>query len=97
MTERGVNNSLKKLAPEKQFYYVANEIFFQAEGGIRDTSVTGVPTCALPICRVPPSCVSRAPLLSSSNRSRGSPCCLAYRSEERRAGKKTRSPRSPYH
>src|SRR5437762_13662578 len=25
--------------------------FFQAEGGIRDTSVTGVQTCALPILR----------------------------------------------
>src|SRR5437764_4160347 len=26
--------------------------FFQAEDGIRDTSVTGVQTCALPICQV---------------------------------------------
>ena len=25
--------------------------FFQAEDGIRDTSVTGVQTCALPICQ----------------------------------------------
>src|SRR2546430_3203488 len=25
--------------------------FFQAEGGIRDLTVTGVQTCALPICR----------------------------------------------
>src|SRR5437879_11994119 len=25
--------------------------FFQAEDGIRDTSVTGVQTCALPLCR----------------------------------------------
>jgi quinolinate synthase len=25
MTESGVNHSLKKLAPRKQFYYVANE------------------------------------------------------------------------
>src|SRR5260370_29876930 len=25
--------------------------FFQAEDGIRDSSVTGVQTCALPICR----------------------------------------------
>src|SRR5260370_9711551 len=25
--------------------------FFQAEGGIRDSSVTGVQTCALPICQ----------------------------------------------
>src|SRR5436189_464137 len=28
--------------------------FFQAEDGIRDTSVTGVKTCALPICPAPP-------------------------------------------
>src|SRR5437764_7840500 len=27
--------------------------FFQAEDGIRDTSVTGVQTCALPICDAP--------------------------------------------
>src|SRR5437763_3824721 len=27
--------------------------FFQAEDGIRDTSVTGVQTCALPICPDP--------------------------------------------
>src|ERR1017187_10736685 len=27
--------------------------FFQAEDGIRDTSVTGVQTCALPICLLP--------------------------------------------
>src|SRR3712207_9443981 len=28
--------------------------FFQAEDGIRDIGVTGVQTCALPICRRPP-------------------------------------------
>src|SRR5207237_5796572 len=28
--------------------------FFQAEDGIRDSSVTGVQTCALPICRPGP-------------------------------------------
>src|SRR6266542_5548503 len=27
-------------------------IFFQAEDGIRDATVTGVQTCALPICRI---------------------------------------------
>src|SRR2546429_1313718 len=27
--------------------------FFQAEDGIRDVAVTGVQTCALPICRSP--------------------------------------------
>ena len=29
---------------------LAIDFFFQAEDGIRDTSVTGVQTCALPIC-----------------------------------------------
>src|SRR4030066_592022 len=32
--------------------------FFQAEDGIRDSSVTGVQTCALPICRTG-SCARR--------------------------------------
>src|SRR5437016_7063946 len=30
-----------------------DSFFFQAEDGIRDWSVTGVQTCALPICRPP--------------------------------------------
>src|ERR1017187_8420552 len=45
--------------------------FFQAEDGIRDTSVTGVQTCALPICPLdsrqpdfPP--VAQVPLVESS-------------------------------
>src|SRR5437763_733481 len=33
--------------------FVATCFFFQAEDGIRDTSVTGVQTCALPICAGP--------------------------------------------
>src|SRR5437762_8236294 len=31
---------------------VLSNFFFQAEDGIRDTSVTGVQTCALPICTI---------------------------------------------
>src|SRR5437667_1495678 len=34
------------------YYYFF--FFFQAEDGIRDRDVTGVQTCALPICPVPP-------------------------------------------
>src|SRR5437763_8609917 len=30
-------------------FFLSNVFFFQAEDGIRDTSVTGVQTCALPI------------------------------------------------
>ena len=32
------------------FFFVLIFFFFQAEGGIRDVAVTGVQTCALPIC-----------------------------------------------
>src|SRR2546430_13110639 len=39
--------------------------FFQAEDGIRDLTVTGVQTCALPICAVP-----RSRFAASSSRSR---------------------------
>src|SRR5207247_4626272 len=34
------------------------DFFFQAEDGIRDPLVTGVQTCALPICRVALRCRS---------------------------------------
>src|ERR1039457_6750556 len=68
--------------------------FFTAEDGIRDYKVTGVQTCALPIC-------SRARRLSNTLRrntlkpTRGSVWPL--RSEERRVGKECRSRWSPYH
>src|SRR2546430_4314454 len=35
------------------FYFF---FFFQAEDGIRDLTVTGVQTCALPICNLSPDC-----------------------------------------
>src|SRR5437879_11701221 len=70
--------------------------FFQAEDGIRDTSVTGVQTCALPIS----SADNRHPRLA---RHRGELAGgrlirlppirpgLKIRSEERRVGKECRS------
>src|SRR5260370_6510567 len=87
--------------------------FFQAEDGIRDSSVTGVQTCALPICAyagfVLSRCVGAAasrkcwkaiiPLFVEAFR-RGSPTAadiLGARSEERRVGKECRSRWSPYH
>src|SRR5437867_8402699 len=39
---------LKKLLLANSFFFF---FFFQAEDGIRDRTVTGVQTCALPICR----------------------------------------------
>src|SRR5207253_3489831 len=35
-----------------RYYYYSVIFFFQAEDGIRDGHVTGVQTCALPICLV---------------------------------------------
>src|SRR5688500_20394870 len=62
--------------------------FFQAEDGIRDYKVTGVQTCALPIC----------PEAGSAVRGRhgesGQGCeiqILRERSEERRVGKECRT------
>src|SRR3712207_7214485 len=80
--------------------------FFQAEDGIRDIGVTGVQTCALPICGVcsrPGMHPSRQNSLRRS--AKASPTRSATpldgqspaRSEERRVGKECRSRWSPYH
>src|SRR5437762_4468779 len=77
--------------------------FFQAEDGIRDTSVTGVQTCALPICfgaraREPirgedPSLrAGRAGRPGAGDRHRQ---VRQARSEERRVGKECRCRWSP--
>src|SRR2546422_3560091 len=73
--------------------------FFQAEDGIRDVAVTGVQTCALPICHTaawPPiqadSLCERTP-----GRIDGGAGRRSRRSEERRVGKECRSRWSPYH
>src|SRR5206468_4763250 len=74
--------------------------FFQAEDGIRDLIVTGVQTCALPICPrsaavtspVPawqPPARSTPPGKRASSASADSPATT--RSEERRVGKECRS------
>src|SRR5205085_8078429 len=72
--------------------------FFQAEDGIRDLTVTGVQTCALPISWA---------LHAGISQSQSTPACSAHvtpapssaapRSEERRVGKECRSRWSPYH
>src|SRR5436189_4603277 len=77
--------------------------FFQAEDGIRDTSVTGVQTCALPILlderaalveqhdAVVAVAVGHDHVAVVQNRN------TRRRSEERRVGKECRSRWSPYH
>src|SRR5206468_8226475 len=80
-----------ELARESSFF------FFQAEDGIRDLIVTGVQTCALPIC-------GRDAILhgqwtvADNARHPGSPEPSSGgndRSEERRVGKECRSRWSP--
>src|SRR6266513_4042325 len=70
--------------------------FFQADDGIRYRNVTGVQTCALPIC--PESRARSAPVHADSRSSLGvRPSCVRYRSEERRVGKECRYRWSPNH
>src|SRR2546427_5152424 len=84
--------------------------FFQAEDGIRDLTVTGVQTCALPIYRFDgdsrPQPDTDLDLRDAIQRialewpSYGRPRITAElrrRSEERRVGKECRSRWSPYH
>src|SRR5437879_8867988 len=77
--------------------------FFQAENGIRDTSVTGVQTCALPISRQhrhllrgSRACQERASRLRGVSRQALRAAAArsdagGRRSEERRVGKECRS------
>src|ERR1022692_3256559 len=79
-----------------QYGYMQNEEFFiQAEEGIRDYKVTGVQTCALPICWLRLGLTTLIAL-----RQRPAECrrrADSHRSEERRVGKECRSRWSPYH
>src|SRR5437762_4775472 len=81
--------------------------FFQAEDGIRDTSVTGVQTCALPISLELPVLVSVSdwvellPTCTLPKLMVEEVACSTLggltRSEERRVGKECRSRWSPHH
>src|SRR5439155_3915370 len=77
--------------------------FFQAEDGIRDGHVTGVQTCALPICPAADpvaNCRSSVSFgvsdgIGSGTPGRFTPLCELTRSEERRVGKECRSRGAP--
>src|SRR5437762_5018998 len=73
-------------------------VFFQAEDGIRDTSVTGVQTCALPIsAAAAPNAASGSIRRSGSSCSRpGSRRRSGSRSEERRVGTELDRARLPH-
>src|SRR5207248_8517918 len=68
--------------------------FFQAEDGIRDRTVTGVQTCALPICELFVQALDQREQFTRSRRreaGRGLVQQQQPRSEERRVGKECRS------
>src|SRR2546430_15103415 len=78
--------------------------FFQAEDGIRDLTVTGVQTCALPISAGRVQVDAIAPRMAPIDRRRHvrprAPRLLLERltrSEERRVGKECRSRGAPDH
>src|SRR5882762_9072470 len=74
-------------------------VFFQAEDGIRDSSVTGVQTCALPISPGDDVARLREQRRRSAEREwngRDHAARHLERSEERRVGKECRSRGAPY-
>src|SRR5258706_1092250 len=76
-----------------------NIFFFQAEDGIRDWSVTGVQTCALPISLDRDFMTTKVykPTLREEFLLWLELGDVQLRSEERRVGKECRSRWSPYH
>src|SRR5688572_33436057 len=78
---------------------IESSFFFQAEDGIRDLTVTGVQTCALPISAIAPASSSQmyasGNVMFRSRQPRGMP--RQTRSEERRVGKECRSGGSAEH
>src|SRR5439155_11195967 len=86
----------KSLADRFLVMYMNEFFFFQAEDGIRDGHVTGVQTCALPIC-AGTRAHARRRAHDDRRRSAREQQRAASRSEERRVGKECRSRWSPYH
>src|SRR5256885_8718449 len=92
-------NRSKKLLKINVFF------FFQAEDGIRDYKVTGVQTCALPICGLLDAAqaadINQILYKELAQQAILKPTILnaelKERSEERRVGKECRSRWSPYH
>src|SRR2546427_3331883 len=85
----------------RRVFVVLFFFFFQAEDGIRDLTVTGVQTCALPISI---GGISLAMLLAATtvaaqdyDAAHIPALRCESRSEERRVGKECRSRWSPYH
>src|SRR2546430_7977048 len=77
--------------------YTWRFFFFQAEDGIRDLTVTGVQTCALPIWILGVVDPDRVVYYREALKRHTSKAEFDVRSEERRVGKECRSRWSPYH
>src|SRR5689334_23830931 len=90
-------------------FYIFFFFFFQAEDGIRDGTVTGVQTCALPISgsQSPSYTITRQAycdpgaanfdVVVTAHNPNSNTFTMSSRSEERRVGKECRSRWSPYH
>src|SRR5207249_7424004 len=96
--QRHVRGGGAESSPDRRRAGGEDVFFFQAEDGIRDRNVTGVQTCALPIC---PSYSARAAWGGRRRQVPAKSCRLPHRvrrrSEERRVGKECRSRCSPDH
>src|SRR5438128_12678872 len=82
-----------------QHPFVPVFFFFQAEDGIRDATVTGVQTCALPIFTWEHYLANQQRLAANTTRSGARPAregLALCRSEERRVGKECRTGSTPY-
>src|SRR5699024_12225904 len=99
-----VNDGASSVSLYVNLYEFCIYFFFQAEDGIRDRNVTGVQTCALPICALEHRLVVQqvqhpGQALDLGDRQlvlRTDPLeQRPQRSEERRVGKECRSRRAP--
>src|SRR5207245_7272326 len=94
----GIPASVKVLSPSVCLPLFALMLglifFFQAEAGIRDATVTGVQTCALPILQLPRKERTDGARATFPSTERGITHSDRFRSEERRVGKEGRARRA---
>src|SRR5207244_10035416 len=92
--EVSVRQMMRKVSVEEpgETILVVGELLFcfQAEDGIRDDLVTGVQTCALPICDAPNALDQRGEPIRLERLGTVRQRFLGPRSEERRVGKECR-------
>src|SRR5205085_3502485 len=73
------------------FFFFSRFFFFQAEDGIRDLTVTGVQTCALPILSLCAGATAAGVAAFAGAAFGAAGFVAVLRSEERRVGKECRS------